>query len=648
MSGSGPVGGESSQIYCRPRARVVTSLLRSRVATLSAELISTGGERLTRASWIRAALAAAFAALAVHACRDAGDAGSERAWSVQLHVHGSFSEGEGSIDSHSWEARDVGCDVVWWSDHDFRLTTYQHVTRFGFEGPFEPLGRNESWAPRLKRNVQGKKLLEVITRPAAAEMRFERAPVTEGEHSLFLAALGKENAFETQLLCLSAERFLVRRSLASGVTLRLAVQPESYGPDARILVEAQLSEHAPRDGLGIVPVFVRYLLGEEGPPRREGQVYLVPVAVQAGRWNELALPLTADAVRGFPASPGEDNALYRLAFGVQARRGARAAAYLDDLRIEQERAGPVMYEREGELIREVGALYPGLGQLQGVEISYGSRHLNVFCEEPVLPDYDAIADEIAAARAGDEAFDERGFRAAVIRRAVDDVHRLGGLVSYNHPFGTTFEENEKPRTNEEQLRILMRNKAEGADILEVGYRDRGGAKLDDHLWLWDQAALAGLRLVGTGVSDSHGGAENRWRGTPNNFVSWIWAEKPDKKHLIEGLRRGRVFFGDLERFDGELDLVTEAGERMGATAYPAESRVRVELIARGLKVGQQIVVVESGQRTSTYPAEGPEFRRWHDHELPALGRSLVRFEVHDASGPIALSNPIHFLGGGER
>jgi hypothetical protein len=486
-------------------------------------------------------------------------------------------------------------------------------------------------------------MLEVITRPAQAEMRFERAPVKEGEQSLFLALESRENGFETQLLAFGAERFLVRRSLATGVTLRLAVQPESFGPDARILVEAQLSEHSPRDGLGIVPVFVRYLLGEEGPARRDGQVYLVPVPLDRGRWNELALPLTADAVRGFPGSPGEDNALYRLAFGVQARRGARAAAHLDDLRIEQERAGPVMYTHQGELIGEVGALYPGLEQLQGVEVSYGSRHLNVFCEQPVLPDYDRIAEEVAAARPAGEEFDERAFRAAVIERVVGEVHALGGLVSYNHPFGTTFEENEKPRTNEEQLRILLRNRAEGADILEVGYRDRGGATLDDHLWLWDQAALAGLRLVGTGVSDSHGGAENRWRGTPNNFVSWIWAAKPDKQHLIEGLRAGRVFFGDIERFDGELDLATEDGERMGAKVRTDASRARVELIARGLASGQRVVVVESGKRTRTIPVEGREFRGWHVIELSREGPALVRFEVHDETGPIALSSPIHFL-----
>ena len=35
-----------------------------------------------------------------------------RAWSVQLHVHSSYSEGVGSIDSHSHEATDVGADAT--------------------------------------------------------------------------------------------------------------------------------------------------------------------------------------------------------------------------------------------------------------------------------------------------------------------------------------------------------------------------------------------------------------------------------------------------------------------------------------------------------------------------------------------------------
>lgn len=591
---------------------------------------------------LRVACVVALALAAVQACGRGDEAGEARAFSVQLHLHGPFSEGLGSIDSHSYEARDVGCDVLWWSEHDFRLTTYQHVARFGFEGQSEPLARGEAWQPYLRKTRQAEKGLQPLVEPPGARREFVTSPVLEGERSLRLTLTGRGNPFDTQLLAFGDERTLARRALATGVTLRLGLFPEELGPDARALVEVQLSEHAPRGELGLVPYFVRYLLGaSESAPWREGQFLLVPVPLEPGRWNELELALTDDVVRAFPEFPGEDNALYRLAFGLQARRGARAQACFDRLEIVQARSGPELVADQARLLDTVGALYPGLVQLQGLEVSFGARHLNVFCEEPFLPDYERLAAEVARA-APEQELDERAFRAAVNRTVVEEVHRRGGLVSYNHPFGATFEDNEKPRTNEEQLEILLRNRAEGADLLEVGYRDRGGAQLADHLWLWDQLALAGLRLVGVGVSDSHGGPDNRWRGTPNNFVSWIWAASPSKGDLLAGLRAGRVFFGDLERFDGTLDLVDAGGARMGATVTTTAGEALVTLEARGVVAGQRVLVIESGRPGPTYAVEASEFRQEHRLSLPA-GGGFVRFELHDASGAIALSNPIHFL-----
>jgi len=596
---------------------------------------------------LRVGFAVALVLVAVQACGrepapGAGADGAQRAYSVQLHLHGPFSEGLGSIDSHSHEAREVGCDVLWWSEHDFRLTTYQHVAHFGFEGPSEPLARGEDWQPYLRKTRSGEKGLQPLVEPPGATRAYVAAPVLEGERSLRLALSGRGAQFETQLLVLGDERTLTRRALASGVMLRLGLFPEELGPDARALVEVQLSEHAPRASLGLVPYFVRYLLGASEPaPWREGQFLFVPVPLEPGRWNELELALTADVVRAFPEFPGEDNALYRLAFGLQARRGARAQACFDRLAIVQARRGPELLAEQARLLGEVGQLYPELVQLQGLEVSFGARHLNVFCEEPFLPDYDRLVAEVAAGAPLSE-LDEKAFRAAVNRHVIDEVHRRGGLVSYNHPFGATFEDNEKPRTNEEQLEVLLRNRAEGADLLEVGYRDRGGASLADHLWLWDQLALAGLRLVGVGVSDSHGGPDNRWRDAPNNFVSWIWAGGPTKGELLVGLGAGRVFFGDLVRFDGTLDLVDASGARMGATLTTDAAEVVVTLEATGTTPGQSVRVIESGQPGASYPVTASEFRQEHRLRLPA-GGGFVRFELHDASGAIALSNPLHYL-----
>jgi hypothetical protein len=52
-------------------------------------------------------------------------------------------------------------------------------------------------------------------------------------------------------------------------------------------------------------------------------------------------------------------------------------------------------------------------------------------------------------------------------------------------------------------------------------------------------------------------------------------------------------------------------------------------------------VVESGEVSASYAVASSEFRQEHRARLGEAG-GFVRFEVHDGSGAIALSNPIWF------
>ena len=76
---------------------------------------------------------------AATASRCGGALDEAPAWSAQLHLHGPFSEGAGSIDSHSYQATDVGVDLLWWSDHDFRTDSFRAPAHFGFEGRSDPI-----------------------------------------------------------------------------------------------------------------------------------------------------------------------------------------------------------------------------------------------------------------------------------------------------------------------------------------------------------------------------------------------------------------------------------------------------------------------------------------------------------------------------
>ena len=57
-------------------------------------------------------------ALHLAGAAEEGDVGDTRPYSVQLHLHGSFSEGLGSVSSHSHEASKVGCDIEIVPEHE--------------------------------------------------------------------------------------------------------------------------------------------------------------------------------------------------------------------------------------------------------------------------------------------------------------------------------------------------------------------------------------------------------------------------------------------------------------------------------------------------------------------------------------------------
>jgi len=576
---------------------------------------------------------------------DGEQAPAERPYSVQLHVHGSFSEGMGSIDSHSYEASQLGVDAIWWSDHDFRISSYQHVDHFGFEGPAEPIDAGESWHVQLKRHSLDEK---TISSASGAPLEFVEQPVRAGQRALRLELRGRGPEFGVQACILAASRKIHRRPLAGGVRMGLAVYPEQLSEDARPYVRILLSEHAPRGDVGLESYSLRYFLTEEaGEPYREGATFHIPVCASAGRWNDLQLDLSADALRGFPEFPGRDNALYRIVVGVEARNNSHAAAVFDELQLEHRQRGNAMFAVQRDVIKEVARNYPALVQFQGVEISYASRHLNEFSLHPELIDYDALAQGVPMD--GDSGFrQEAKFRRAVTRRAVRGAHQRGGLVSYNHLFGVGMEHSPRGRSREQVLEMMQRNRSFGVDILEVGYRDRAGADLADHLWVWDQLALAGQRLVGTGVSDSHGGPLERWSGRANNFVSWIYAPELSQAALLEGLRHGRVFFGDIERFDGALDMRTSAGDAMGRIVVSTDEKCSLVLRVEGAAAGDQLRVLFDGAESLRMDLKQGSQELKYSHNLPASGSSFVRLELLDAAGEAkALGNPIYFVQPGQ-
>ena len=122
-------------------------------------------------------------------------------------------------------------------------------------------------------------------------------------------------------------------------------------------------------------------------------------------------------------------------------------------------------------------------QHQGSEISL-VRHLNVFGGALTLPDYGEV--DVSSKDASLEA----------TREAVDFAHDHGSLVTLNHPLS------DEPGPVA-LGRMLIRERALGVDMLEVGVRSRVGQIVK----AYNAAARNAVFLTATGTSDDHLGAD---------------------------------------------------------------------------------------------------------------------------------------------
>ena len=116
------------------------------------------------------------------------------------------------------------------------------------------------------------------------------------------------------------------------------------------------------------------------------------------------------------------------------------------------------------------------------------------------------------------------------------IHDAAGLASYNHMYGSGFG-SALTTAKQEALRTsvtstLVANAAFGVDILEVGYRVRGGVSLARYLSAWDVCSRNALFLTGNGVSDSH---EGTWIGNQCNFVTTALADDRTVNSLVGAL-----------------------------------------------------------------------------------------------------------------
>lgn len=549
--------------------------------------------------------------------------------SVQMHVHASMSEGNGSWRAANVHAKKIGLQVLWWSDHDWRMAYHTYNRAFGFEGAelstpvpsyYEPgtdpslTKQNEQMVITLAPHRANGDVIDAVGRTTT-----ERA--MEGSRSFEVAAAASGKAWQRYLYEIDATRRTMKRSLASRVKIAVAAFAEG-SPDAIAAIRVDLSQQPPDMRMGVIYYVLTRASDADLRALEDANTKVVRLPFEAGAWNRVDVDVTADAQR--LNLGGIDNAMIAVSFGVLTR-GPLARAFFDDYRIHHELQG----ERLRDEARKMAAQYQkeyGVINYVGQELSF-QAHMNPLGERVPMIDYVKHPAGLTA------------------RETSDFVHANDGVLSLNHIFGTNrAPDGVDPKSpdsvrafEDQRIRELTEHRVYGADILEVGYLTRV-LPMSSFLRVWDALSAAGLDVVGNGISDTHSATGGWYDG--NNFISWVWARSPSMADIVDGFRRGDVYFGDPVTFKGRLTLATEDGHRMGAVVVTKKPEHRVNVRIEDLPAGARVRIVTNGQAGLEATSPTPLFERQvRVDTLPAF----VRVEAYTSEGrPLVFSNPIYF------
>ncbi|MFD2081593.1 CehA/McbA family metallohydrolase domain-containing protein [Actinopolymorpha cephalotaxi] len=547
---------------------------------------------------------------------------SGRPVSMVLHTHSCFSEGG------SWAAGGGGAsmmaqleqavrndiDVVWWTDHDWRMEAYGYYDGIAFDGTDEDGG--------LQWFVQNDGAV------ADAQHAFVADPHSPNEpgKALRVTASGPEAGWGESLLWAKAGNSFYSTNV-SDTTLTVDVLGERIGPDAELVVQLETSYRPAMAGRPAGVYVLEYRLAAMAGRRLADPLTGVVAVASDGGWQRLTMRPVDDIRAFWPDLVAEDSGLARLRFGVRARNGATATGVFDHLRIDRTRDPLRWHVRtQRDLMRQLRSRYPGVTQLLSAEVSM-VRHMNVFMEDFELYPYPP-----------------RG-KAPVLDNSVEAAeamvrwyHERGALVQYNHP----------PINPGE----LVASRALGADLIEIANADGDFTLIHDRIDQYDVAARNAIFLTATSQVDDHAG--RNWQGKSHLYTTAVWAESRDARDLIAALAAGQAWWYHQRLWPtGRLDLTVSGRRAMGRVVRTTASSVPVDVRAENLPQDGtvQVVVGECDRSGQTIPsvtrhaypasafASGPVTFR--------LGRNngrYLRVEVRDAAGILlGFGNPVWLL-----
>ena len=615
---------------------------------VGAEDEAPAGLTLSRRTLLRAAaltsLSGGLLGKAVWAPQPAAAASVDGAFSMAMHIHSSFSELYGTMNAHLQQAKLNNVDVIWWSEHDTKMNGKNDRQVVHFSSLTNETGDGTPWNWTLHKYGSH---TTASTGGVVASPASPLDTVPAGSLQVTAQSTGTPQAILGFHPEVGPAKHNWRTNL-TGQTLSLEVLPTSISPKAYLELAITSSYHPATGSRPAGKYSVSYRFGGGASPGRQqsGTTAIVTVPCNSGVWNSVVLKPDEDLKAVFPDLDSRDFSLYDFKFNAVSKRSATASGYFDYLRFTRQTTGEVALSVQDEMMGSYAARYPRVTQQHGLEVSYSDPHINWFGSGIALPDYTGVR--------------PAAYQDFLRGTIIPDIHRSGGLASYNHPFGTGDDPNPLPKATQDQMlsdvaASLVSNNALDTDILEVGYPLRAGVDLAHHIDLWDVCSRNGMFLTANGVSDDHYG--DNWSARKNPWTTSVWAGNANETALLNSLKSGQAWCGSMTQHRGALDLEADGGCPMGSVSVSQVRGRDIAVTATSVPAGGSVDIV---QRPVDYAGSGnPSPGTPVIQTLPASAfstgpaavrvdtsqsSSFVRTQVRDSTGTvIALSNPVWLL-----
>jgi hypothetical protein len=620
--------------------------------TAESELSRRGFLHATAAMAGTAALLKKIPRLPLRSPARAVAADGTSAYSMAMHIHSSFSEQSGSMDSQLFQAAKNSVDVLWWTDHDHRMDGIGYRKTVHFTSLTAENGGPGEGGPWTWTKIQSGPVVSgsggIVGTPASPG-----DPVASG--SMHLVAKSQSTATAKYgFYADSHPGGWNYRDNLTGQSLAIDVLLTSGWQQGYLELLIATSYHQAAAGRPAGDYTLSYRLVHPGSPAgrvANGSQGVITIPVQpaggGNPWGTVTITPSADIAALWPDLDYRDFALWELTLSAVSN-GDLVGGYFDYLRFRRQISGEAFLLQQMDMRAVLAPRYPAVAQRQGLEVSWLLPHLNWFGGAVVIPDYGSTTSTT--------------YTAYLRNVAVPQIHAAGGLVSYNHPYGygdpallpVTQQDALLAQVAKQLLPTATTKAALGADLLEVGYNKRQGVDLAHHVALWDVMSRNAVFLTGNGTSDDHFG--QNWFGIHNNWFTSTWAKSTAEADLLAALAAGRAWCASLSRYRGSLDLLVDGSCPMGSVSVSSVTSRRLVASATRIPSGGSLRVLQgvvdyAGTASPTantrvigsYPASSLTGGSVAQQVNTSKG-SFVRTQVVNSSGTIiGVSNPVWLL-----